>query len=90
MIDQYRAILVDMTFNPPAMCDLARAGWVAGLDAADIAVATKGPGIGSHLVRREISNLAPTRNWSRSTPEYLGARRDALQTAIRRFEAIEN
>ena len=90
MIDQYRAVLRHMISNTPYKRELEQNGWEAGTLTASVAIETKGPGVGSHLVRRELANPGPSRTWRQQTGEYSAARRAALQTAIRRFEAIEN
>ncbi len=89
MIEQYHAVLVQLFKECPYGPGLHAQGWDAGIMAASIAVELKGPGVGSNLVRRELDNQRPSRNWRRRTPEYADARRDALHTAIQRFEAIE-
>lgn len=89
MIDQYRPVLVQLFRACPYGPGLHAQGWDAGCTAASIAVESKGPGVGSKLVQRELDNQWPSRNWRHRTPAYIEARRKALQTAIRQFEEIE-
>lgn len=89
MIEQYRAVLVQLFRECPHEPGLRTQGWENGVMAASIAVELKGHGVGSELVRRELDNQRPSRNWRRRVPEYAEARRDALHTAIRRFEEVE-